>query len=120
MKLFKSIFLISIFGILIYTPTYSQKKLKTAAELKKAKTYRSVEEATLNKRRVYILNLDGHQLTEIPDVVFKLKNLQELYLRNNKIDSLPDELWALTNLQKYRIKLKTSKIWKKLISFPTN
>ena len=96
----KIILNISILIIFSNLSVLSQKKPLSSDELKKEKVYRSIKEAVYNKRRVYILNLDGQNLTEIPDKVFKLKNLQELYLRDNQLSSLPDELSALTNLQK--------------------
>ena len=78
----------------------SQKKLLTEAELKEKKVFRSLSEAFFNKKQVCILNLDSKELTQLPSKIRKLKNLQELYVRNNKLTSLPKELFQLKNLQK--------------------
>jgi len=62
---------------------------------------RIVEEAAryditnLNARRI---DLSGKGLTKIPDFVFYMKNLQELYLSNNKITTLPSEIRHLKKL----------------------
>ena len=96
----KSGILVLLIALIINTGSYAQKKLRTKDQLAKATIYRSLDDAMLNKKRVYILNLDSKNLTELPSQIGKLKNLQELYLRGNKLTSLPPELWELTNLQK--------------------
>ncbi len=61
-KVCMKIFTISLLFVFTSTTIYSQKKLKTKEELKNAKVYRSLQEAMYNKRKVYILNLDGQNL----------------------------------------------------------
>ena len=51
-----------IITILSTTVLLGQKKLRTPAQLKKAKIFRSLQEANLNKKKVYILNLDNQKL----------------------------------------------------------
>ncbi len=74
---------------------FSQKKLKTADQLAKTTIYKSIVEAGLSKKRVYILNLDNQKLNVVPEDIAKFKNLQELYPRNNNIAFLPDWLFEL-------------------------
>jgi internalin A len=45
------------------------------------------------------LDLSGLELTEIPEFIAQLANLQTLYLDNSQLASLPDEITHLTNLQ---------------------
>jgi len=67
-----------LFMMLLFGTAYSQKPLKAEEELSKEKVYRSMSEVIGNKRRVFILNLDGKKLNKIPEKVYKLKNLQVL------------------------------------------
>lgn len=45
-----------------------------------------------------ILELNGIELSEIPQSIFKLKNLKILRLRKNKIKCIPDEISSLSSL----------------------
>ena len=56
----------------------AQKKVPapiSTEELAKQKTFRSWNEAMANKKRVYILNLDGKKISQIPSDIIKLKKL---------------------------------------------
>ena len=79
---------ICIPGILLNPALFAQKKIKTPDELKKVKVYRTLDEAAYNKKKVYKLNLDGQNLDEIPEQVFKMKNLQELDFNGSMISNL--------------------------------
>ena len=72
-----------LLSVLLFGSAYGQKSLKSEEELTNEKVYRSMSEVIGNKRRVYVLNLDGKKLNKIPEKVYKLKNLQVLYVRNN-------------------------------------
>jgi len=88
-----------------------------------AKVYKSLSAALANPDSVYILELKGKKLSEIPEGVFKLHNLevldlgrnrirkinpqianmihlQELDLSSNKLDEFPEGITALKGLQK--------------------
>jgi len=45
------------------------------------------------------LDLDGCALTEIPDQIFALTNLETLDLSDNGLKNIPDRLWKLPNLK---------------------
>ncbi|MEM8637445.1 MAG: COR domain-containing protein [Cyanobacteria bacterium P01_G01_bin.54] len=46
------------------------------------------------------LYLDNNQLTELPEVITSLTQLQRLYLDNNQLTELPEAIAALTQLQR--------------------
>ena len=54
------------------------------------KMYTSLEDAmAVSPDSVFRLDLSKNRYSEIPEEIFKFKNLQELYLSKNKLDSLP-------------------------------
>lgn len=61
--------------------------------------YRSISVAMQNPDKVYILNLSKTKMKEIPEEVFKFRNLRELDLSKNRIDSLPSEIGTLVMLR---------------------
>jgi len=97
----RQIVIIAIILNLVFSVNlFGQKRLRTKQQLAAAHVYRSLDEALAYRKGVYILNLDGNNLYELPSKIGKLTNLQELYLRNNNLSLLPPETWQLTNLQK--------------------
>ena len=72
------------------------------------KVYTSINEALMFPDKVVILDLSGKKLTKIPDEIFQLKNLKELYLGSiqgidfiivNNIRELPKGLFQLKKLE---------------------
>lgn len=53
----------------------------------------------INNPSITKLDLRNKQLTEIPDEVFKLRNLRKLDLRNNNLKTLPIEISKLLRLE---------------------
>lgn len=51
-------------------------------------------------RKLTVLNLTRHNLTELPPDIEKLTHLEELYLSENYLQDLPSELRKLTSLKK--------------------
>jgi small GTP-binding protein len=49
------------------------------------------------------LDLSGLNLTVIPEAVFQLTDLQQLYLNNNQITAVPDAVSQLANLQELNL-----------------
>ncbi len=62
------------------------------------KVYKSLSAAMANPDSVFILELKGKKLKEIPNSVYKLPNLMVLDLKKNKIKSVPPEIGQLQNL----------------------
>lgn len=62
------------------------------------KVYKSLSAALQNPDSVYILELKGKKLKEIPEGVFKLPKLVVLDLSRNKIKVLPESISQLSNL----------------------
>ncbi len=54
-----------------------------------------IAEKNINDDVIY---LNGHQITTIPDRVYKFKNLIQLYLFDNQLSSVPDDILKLKNL----------------------
>ena len=70
------------------------------SELRKAKEYKSLEEALAEPDKVYKLNLAEKKLTALPEDLFKLKHLQRLRLAFNRdLTSLDPRIGSLKNLQ---------------------
>jgi len=57
-------------------------------------------EAIASLTQLQLLNLSDNQLTELPEAIASLTQLQKLYLYNNKLRELPEALASLTQLQK--------------------
>ncbi|OJJ23917.1 hypothetical protein BKI52_06085 [marine bacterium AO1-C] len=69
-------------------------------ELRKAKEYKSLEEALAEPDKVYKLNLAEKKLTALPEDLFKLKHLQRLRLAFNRdLKTLDPRIGSLKNLQ---------------------
>jgi len=74
------------------------------------KVYKSLSAALQNPDSVYILELKGKNLKEIPEGVFKLPKLVVLDLSRNKIKVLPESISQLSSLIEFDLsnnKLKT-------------
>ncbi len=63
------------------------------------KVFRSVSAALQQPDSVFILELKGKKLTEIPEGVYKLPNLLVLDLGRNKIKVLPESISRLQSLE---------------------
>ena len=60
----KKIFIAALLLIgIIASPLFAQKKLRSKAQLEKAPTYKSIEDANLAKKKVYKLDLDGRRIS---------------------------------------------------------
>jgi Leucine-rich repeat (LRR) protein len=62
--------------------------------------YFSLEEAMENPDEVYRLHLKRKKLNDLPDDIFRLRNLQELDISKNKFKELPWEIAKLKNLKR--------------------
>jgi len=58
-----------------------------------------IHPSALADKSVTKLDLYGKNLTEIPEAVFEMKQLESLNLMDNQLTSLPDALFNLTNLR---------------------
>ncbi len=58
----------------------------------------SLKSGRFHKKSVRILNASREELTELPEYVFKMTNMQSLNVSNNQLTSLPDELLLLRKL----------------------
>ncbi|MBD1886468.1 leucine-rich repeat domain-containing protein [Microcoleus vaginatus] len=59
-----------------------------------------VPEAIASLTQLQELDLDDNQLTELPEAIASLTQLQKLYLRNNQLTELPEAIASLTQLQR--------------------
>jgi CHAT domain-containing protein len=66
--------------------------------LEKEKLYKSLMEALQNPEKVYKLSLAKNDLTELPEKIKSLKNLQVLYIWRNNLKTLPTWIKDLKNL----------------------
>lgn len=93
----------TLFTLLLLWSTLTVKaQLLDAAALDSMRTFRSLEKALENPDQVYRLDLSGQKLKEVPEGVFRLKNLNALDLSGNKLKVLPDRLQELQYLQQFR------------------
>lgn len=67
--------------------------------LRREKEYTSLEEALAAPEKVYMLDLKGQGLDQLPESIGRLKYLQHLTLSENHLKRLPDSLVMLKNLQ---------------------
>ncbi len=74
----------------------------TDEQLDKVKRYNDLDDALLNYKQVYILDLSGQGLKFLPPEIGHLNMLQVLILSNNYLDSLPDAIGQLYHLQVLR------------------
>ena len=67
--------------------TYGQKKIKhlqlNESQLNESKTYFSVLETLIDKKKAYILNLENQKLNKLPEDIEKLQNIQVTKLGYN-------------------------------------
>ncbi len=77
--------------------------LLSTEELKNAKIFKSLEDASASEQPVYILDLSGQKLTDIPEGLERLDKLQVLNLSNTRISQVSDRIGQLTYLQKFNI-----------------
>ncbi len=100
------LFTILAFGLMI--SAYSQNNSLSDQDLKKAKTYNSLEEALKEPFKVYTLDLRYQELKTLPKEIGKLKNLKELNLWQNQLKALPKEIGYLKMLK--RLNLRNNKL----------
>ena len=90
---------------------YRQAEKKIAAALQKDATrldlsymgLTEIPEAIANLTQLQSLNLSDNQITEIPEAIANLTQLQELNLRNNQITESPEAIANLTQLQELNL-----------------
>ncbi|ABW26990.1 COR domain-containing protein [Acaryochloris marina] len=58
-----------------------------------------IPDAISQLKNLQTLSLQGNQLTTIPDAISQLKNLQTLSLQRNQLTAIPDAISQLKNLQ---------------------
>lgn len=94
--------IIFIFSTLVSCTTKKQDDqfipLFSLEELNHQKIYNNINSLPKNLDSVYRLDLSEQQLTTIPEIVFKLTNLQELNLSQNNLSNL-NGFENLSNLQ---------------------
>lgn len=73
--------------------------LLSPAQLERAAWCYSLDEAMRNPEAVVKLSLTRRKLRQIPEEVFRFRNLQVLNLSHNRLTSLPSEIGSLPNLQ---------------------
>lgn len=88
-----------LFFLIILTGASVNAQRLDSAALAEEPEYTDLSEALLNPDKVYKLNLRKQKLKEIPNDVYKLKNLQELNVSKNKLKYLPKDLDTLKNLE---------------------
>ncbi len=86
-----------VVGIALVGNAHAQ--LLDTLALDTAKTYFSLEAALKNPDRVYKLKLNKKKLTEFPQEILQLKNLNYLEVEKNKIKEIPNEIGQLQYLQ---------------------
>ena len=63
------------------------------------KTYRLEDVLNANSDTIYSISLSKSKLTELPEELWRFKNLKVLYLEKNRLASLPDSLDLFTKLE---------------------
>ena len=69
-----------------------------STQLSHARVFRSIEEALIKPDSVYVLQIRRKRLTQFPEEIFTLKNLNKLDLSRNKIQLIPRDIGTLLNL----------------------
>lgn len=77
--------------------------LLSSAELRNQKVYKSIDQVKGVEDSVYILDLSGTVLQEVPSEAFGLKNLQALHLNNTGIQRISEGIGDLDKLQKLNL-----------------
>ena len=91
------------FLVLLLITNLAQAQLLSKQELKKVKAFVSLKTALKRPDKVIKLELWSANLKEVPQEVFKFRNLQVLNLNFNQIKSLPSQLTQLKYLQEIRL-----------------
>lgn len=102
--MFRSLLLLT--GMLLALPpfVFAQETIEGPAYVRPDyKVYKSLSAALANPDSVYILDLKGKNLKEIPPGVFSLPNLQVLDLSRNKIREVPAEIAKMTSLEELNL-----------------
>jgi Leucine-rich repeat (LRR) protein len=63
------------------------------------KIYRLEEVLNANPDTIYVITLAKSKLTELPNELWKFRNLRELHLEKNRLNSLPDSLDLFKKLE---------------------
>ena len=71
----------------------------TVDQTKNWKTYRSLEEALREPDEVYYLDLSNKNLAQVPSDILRFHSLKSLYLNFNKLTDLPEDITELKNLE---------------------
>lgn len=90
-----------LIALIITGSALSQPDAADSSAIKKV--YKSLDAALLNPAVVYRLDLSKQKLSEFPEEIFALTNLQELTLDKNRLKSIPPEINRLQNLRTLRI-----------------
>lgn len=78
--------------------TIQEQEIMSLTELQNEKVYRNLDSLPKNLELVYRVNLSENNLKTIPEIIFKLRNLQELNVSENYLSEL-NRLEELKNLQ---------------------
>ena len=84
--------------ILISCNIKQEEKLLPLSELQNQKVYKKLDSLPKNLELVYRVDLSDNNLKKIPEIIFKLRNLQELNVSLNNLTKL-NHLEELQNLQ---------------------
>ncbi|NQY08261.1 MAG: leucine-rich repeat domain-containing protein [Flavobacteriales bacterium] len=89
-------FVYILFCVILVQGAHAQ--LLDTAEIRNQKVYKSLEEALRHPEEVYVLRLKD-RLTKLPEKIFRLTNLNELDISNNRFVDFPAGLERFEYLQ---------------------
>jgi Leucine-rich repeat (LRR) protein len=98
----KIVIIISLCMVFTSCRAPEKDQLLTFNELKAKRGYRNLDSLPANLTTIYKINLSGQSLKEIPAVIFKMSNLQELNVSKNGLTNLGD-IDKLKNLQELNV-----------------
>ncbi len=92
--------------LILFTPLLlkaQEEVVPSVYERPQAKVFKSLSAALQQPDSVYILELKGKKLTEIPEGVYKLPYLKVLDLGNNKIKAIPEAVLNMASLEELNL-----------------
>lgn len=95
----RGVSIILVFFTLIACNKVDKGTIIPLTELYKMRLYRDLDSLPKDLNQIYRLDLSEKELTKIPDIVYKMTNLQELNISNNQIS----EITKIAQLEKLQI-----------------